>query len=295
MKRWLLIFALLFSASLRGDLAVTQLSGFGGNANLKKYNAETTTWITRVGAAGGSFTGTSKSIADALIVALQAKSYNSKIVYLLPLLGSNLAAARVPLRDTLNAGIATNHNFVEGDFSQATGLQGNGSSKYLDSLIKASQLGTTNNGGIGFWDNNYSSAGTGTIMIGAYNIANDNRYVIDVRSSGLRYLCWGLSSNIPQDAVSGASADYYGQRASATNRRFFISGTPAASSPNTTSDSTAGSSDLTIWILAVDRGTPAYHAGRCAVAYMTDGTLADADVADLHSLLNTYLIGPTGR
>jgi hypothetical protein len=42
-------------------------------------------------------------------------------------------------------------------------------------------------------------------------------------------------------------------------------------------------------------GADFFWKGRCAVAYATDGTLSGTEVADLHTLLDTYLITPTGR
>jgi hypothetical protein len=60
------------------------------------YDPETVRWINRAAGASGTFSSTSKQIADAFIVALHAKSYNSKILWLNPLLGTNLATALVP-------------------------------------------------------------------------------------------------------------------------------------------------------------------------------------------------------
>jgi hypothetical protein len=51
------------------------------------------------------------------------------------MLGIGINAARVPLIDVLNIGAATNTGFADSDFSQTTGLQGNGSSKYLDYFL----------------------------------------------------------------------------------------------------------------------------------------------------------------
>jgi hypothetical protein len=94
---------------------------------------ETIVWRDRAIAAGGTFEADSITIADALIKAIKASTFNDKIKYLIPYLGGNLATARVPLRDSLNVGIAGNLNsaFVDGDFSQSTGLQGDGSTKAL--------------------------------------------------------------------------------------------------------------------------------------------------------------------
>jgi len=291
MIRLLLLFiTTVLSAS--ASLNVTQLSGFGVRAVSENLDPETLTWRSRVNAAGGTFETNSVALADALIVQLKTKSYESKIKYLLPLLGSNLAAARVPLRDTLGVGIATNTNFVDANFSQATGLQGNGTSRYLDLLIKPSQLGTGSNGGIGYWEKSVSFSGTGVEPIGVYGVAASTRFVIDLRSA-VRNFRWGTASNGAGDTTAAGNGHYYGQRSSATLRRLYFNGSTLAS--NTTSDAAAGTAEFNIRLLGCYTGSSTYWAGRCAVAYLTDGTLSDADAADLHTLLTDYLITPTGR
>lgn len=256
------------------------------------FPVEYTTWRNAVIANGGTFGANSEAWALALIVALEAKSYSAQVVYLLPLLGSNLQAAVVPLRDSIGAGNATNHNFVGGDFNEAQGLQGNGSTKYLDSNVKPSQLGSSANGGLGFWENNIVT-GANSEPMGCYNTAGSNRFVLDLRAS-LRSFRWGSPGNSAGDGSASTNGNFYGQRSSAVLRELFFAG--ASLGTNTTSDATTGSSDQNIFIVGSNEsGTPTPWPGRCACAYMTDGTLSPADAADLDTLLSTYLIGPTGR
>lgn len=298
--RWLraLLFltlgALALGAFNIGPVAANRLRGTGGGP--PSFDAETLTWIAGVDAASGTYESDSKTIADGIIVALHAKTYNAHIIYILPLLGSNLAAARMPLRDTLGVGITTSAGFADGDFSQAAGLQGNGVSKSLDTLIKPSQLGSSNNGGMGWIENNVDITGTSTEPMGCYNNAGTQRFVIDLRSS-VSFCCWGSAGNAPNNNPAGAAnADYYNQRISSTDRRFYTDGIQGTNSPNTTSDTASGSGDRNILLMASDEsGTIVYWKGRCACAYLTDGTLSDADVADFHALLGTYLLTPTGR
>lgn len=251
-----------------------------------------TKWLQNVVTNGGTFTANSKTFASALINQLSTQGFYSKIKYLLPLLGGNLAAARTPLIDSLNVGAATNNGMVDADFSETTGLQGNGSTKYLDSLILPSQLGSSNNGGIGYWENNIvisnswpmgaeSSSGT------AFEF---------VLGSPARNFQWGSSSNNAVDSSTTATnGHYYGQRSSAILRSISFNGSQLAT--NTTSDAASGAGDNTIAILGTTLvpGFAFAWAGRCALAYMTDGTLSAGDISALHSILSTYLIGPTGR
>jgi len=248
-------------------------------------------WIRRVSNNGGTMAVDSISIATDLMAQLEAASYYSKIIYLLPLLGSNFAAAQVPLIDVVNAGIPVNHNFNNGDFSQATGLQGDGSTKILDTNIKPSQLGISSNGGMGWWEGNWSGS-SNSEPIGCYNSGSSQRYVLDLRSS-VWFFPWGAPGNNAAEATSAGNHHYYGNRSSSTDRRIFKDG--ALIQTNSTSDTASGVGDTNIAIMGSYEPSSTPYQGRCKVAYLTDGTLSDADAAAFHTLLDTYLITPTGR
>lgn len=270
----------------------------GAVAFWQTYTTETDTWCNAIIAAGGTLAAGSRVIADTLIRAIQVSGFSSKIVYMLPLLGGNLAAARVPLRDSLAVGIAGNTAFVNGDFSQATGLQGNGTSKYLNLLVKPSQLGATNNGGMGYWENNINFGGTSVEPMGCYEISGSgNRFTLDLRTTLRRYN-WSNAANGAITATPATNGHFYGQRSGATSRELFFNGVSLAT--DTTNDAAGGASDLEIRLVGCQTTSgatqiPQFWAGRCAVGYMTDGTLTAGEVASLHTIFQTYLMGPTGR
>ncbi len=251
-------------------------------------------WESRVDLAGGTYEADSKAICLDLSEQLEAASYFSKLIWLVPLLGSNLAAARVPLIDVLSVGIMGYTGFVDADFTQATGIKGNGSSKILDTGIKPSQLGASNNGGLGYWENQISATGTSPgEPMACWGAGNTEGYAIDFRSSN-RGLYWGGFGSGALDAVAGTNGHYYGQRSSATLREAFFNGASIAT--NTSSDSAGGAADFTVGLMGINKsGTIFYSNCRCACAYMTDGTMSSGDIAALHTLLDTYLITPTGR
>lgn len=268
----------------------------GATLSWVQLDPETITWRDAITAAGGTFAARSILIADRLIKAIKAESFTTGIKYLLPLLGGDLTAARMPLRDSLGVGIAGNTGFTDADFSQSTGLQGDGSSKYLDSHITPGQLGASDNAGLGWWENNYPGVGNVEPM-GAYKQNNtpDNRFSLDLRTF-IEVFGWGT---VGSGAASGGGAGnhhYYGQRASGTDRRIFKNGTQVGAT-STSVTSTAGSTDNTIILSGCNTGVSgiAPWPGRCAVTYMTDGTLTAGEIAAFHTLLQTYLIAPTGR
>ncbi len=253
-----------------------------------------TTWVSRVDALSGTYTANSKTYCLALANALVGASYYSKIIWLLPLLGNNILAARVPLIDVLNSGACNNLGFVNGDFSETTGLQGGaaGNKIFILTNITAASLGASNNGGIGFWENNIGAVGAGTEPMGAYNNAQTNRFVLDLRTTR-KFFCWGNAGNLAGPLTASTNGHYYGQRASATSRELFFNGSSIGT--NTTSDAAAGAGDKEIWLMYPDYPSSPPYLGRCAVAYCTDGTMSSGDVAALNTLLSTYLITPTGR
>lgn len=253
---------------------------------------ELITWQNRVVAAGGGFASNSLVIAGNFLNVLHGKSYAHKVIYLLPMLGVGINAARVPLIDKLNVGAATNVSFVDADFSQSTGLQGNGSTKYLNSLIKPSQLGASNNGGLGWWENNISFTAN-VEPIGCYNTASTNRYVIDLRDF-TAFFPWGLpGNNAGNGGVAATNGHYYGNRSSATLRQFSKNG--VITGTNTTSDATSGADQTNIAIVGSLQPTAVPWPGRCALAYMTDGTFDIGEIADFYQVLKNYLMVPTGK
>jgi hypothetical protein len=250
---------------------------------------ELTTWIARVEAAGGTFT-------VRLLRGIREATYNSKIVALWPFLGTNIPAACVPIRDSLGIVSAFNHNFVDADFSETTGLQGNGTTKYLDSLVTPADLGTTNNGGMGWWEKNFQGSGVNVQPMGCYGtgVANQMRYVIDLRTTLTRG-SWGNIANGASVSVTATNSHYYVQRSSATSRTFYKDGSLVAT--NTTSDVAASSSDNNILICGADEGNGGIvpWPGRGACAYFTDGTMTTGEIADFHTLLDETLITALGR
>ena len=215
-----------------------------------------------------------------------------KIVYLLPLLGNNINAARVPIIDTLAVGAALNNGFVDGDFSESVGLTNNDSPKYLNSQIKPSQLGVSNNGGLGWWETNIGF-GTGVEPIGCYGGLAfwQGRFVLDFRTT-VESFRWGDSANAATRLASASNGHYYGQRSSPIIRVLYNNGMLIASG-NNVSDTTA--SETQIFIHGCNGSPTSYWSGTCAVAYMTDGTLSDAQVIELNTILHDNLMVPTGR
>lgn len=113
------------------------------------YHPEALAWKTAVLANGGDVGSSLKPVSD-FCDAIDAAGIRDRFLRLNLLCGANLAAAGTPLyRGASNAGTqyggATDTNigpFVSGDYSESTGLQGNGTSKALNTGLTIGTLAT---------------------------------------------------------------------------------------------------------------------------------------------------------
>ena len=113
----------------------------------RTFHPEATAWRSAVIANSGTVSATTMRAVSNFCTAINAAGIRSKFLRLNLVCGNNLAAARVPLYRGASAtgtqyGSAADTNIgplTANDYSEATGLQGNGSSKALDCTIK---LGT---------------------------------------------------------------------------------------------------------------------------------------------------------
>lgn len=104
------------------------------------YHPEALAWRTAAVANGGSVSAATMQAVSTFCAAIDAAGIRSKFLRLSLLCGGNLSAARVPLyRAGSSTGtqygntIDTNAGpFVSADYTEATGLNGNGSTKYFD-------------------------------------------------------------------------------------------------------------------------------------------------------------------
>jgi hypothetical protein len=277
----------------RGDVLTANIS------RGPDLHADTKAWLAAATAAGGTMLPDSIAIADRLARALAASTFTDKIVWFLPLLGANLNAALTPLRDSLGVGNPTAYSLTDSDFAQPRGLQGDGSSKYLDTLIKPSDLGSGSNGGLGWWETNFV-AGTAPAPIGmVYNPGDGTRAYRLVLTATRESFDWNqdLAGRFAITTGPAGNGHYYGQRSTATFRTLYKNGIFLASS--SVSDPADGISYQTMAMLGEYTSNvvpgPRYWPGRCGCAYMTTGTLSTIEIADLHAIIRSRLIVPTGR
>jgi hypothetical protein len=109
---------------------------------------EATAWRTAVIANGGTVSGATLSAVDKFCNDIDAAGIRDRFYRMNPFAGTGLAAALVPLYrgpayggTTYGNATDTNNNFVSGDYSESNGLDGNGTTKYLDTGLSPNGMG----------------------------------------------------------------------------------------------------------------------------------------------------------
>jgi hypothetical protein len=109
------------------------------------WDREAYLWRRNVVTNSSSVSGTSYNSAIRFMQHLRQFGQRTKIADCNIYLGADLNAALMRIIWDLDPSpdpLVNNHNFVSGDYTEATGLTGNGSSKYLDIRISPNLIGT---------------------------------------------------------------------------------------------------------------------------------------------------------
>jgi hypothetical protein len=137
-----------------------------------------------VSTAGGTLDGTSTSALITFVDTLNNAGIWTKLLEVWTSTGSNLSAALVKLK--FPSGIQsslTNNNFVAGDYTQATGLQGGASKTLGTGFIPANQIASSVDFGISLFIKN--SVGNGSNNINYLGCDTGNRVFSVFSSSSL--------------------------------------------------------------------------------------------------------------
>jgi hypothetical protein len=192
-------------------------------------------WAAAVTANGGSYSINTLAAVSSFCAAAKGSGYWSKLNRINLFCGDQLAAALVPLKAGGGGATDTNVNFVGGDYSEATGLTGNGSTKRLRTGLVPSASLTLNNThmavynrapnatggqiGIGADDGTnffqvYSPLSTGTFFADQYNssvaagrvsgaVAAPYRLLVASRTAANSHVIYRDGSSVASNALSG--------------------------------------------------------------------------------------------
>jgi hypothetical protein len=171
---------------------------------------EAADWANRVRTNGGSVSGTTLSAVSKFCASITSAGIRSRFYRLNLLCGTGLPACLVPLyrgpslggTQYGNATDTNNGPFVSGDFSEASGLQGNGSTKYLATGIAQTYAGTNEiHKSLGFIPN--VSAGYQCAIGGRFNLSNS--VASEIRGASANFRCAAFSTGIATIAYSPSS------------------------------------------------------------------------------------------
>lgn len=208
-----------------------------------------------------------------------------------PLGGDNLAAALTKLWVPSGVqGNLTNTNFVGADYTRSTGLQGNGSSKYLNTgLIPGNFI-------------------TQSCSFGVYSRSNTSENGADISSNGMMpaisgainlFSKWGdgltyfdsFNATSGQGRMTATVADprglISGSRLSATDSKIYLNGTQVATS------ATSGgspSSTFPVWYFAFNNaGSPLFFSSKSSGFFYIGLGLTGAQISTLYRLVQNLM------
>jgi hypothetical protein len=248
-------------------------------------------WRTVAQRNGGTTTDAQFQIANNTVKALKAAGLFDKI-YLLPLLGSDLPAAKVPLcnYDRLPWPVWT--AFVNGDFTATTGLQGNGTTKYIRFPYKFQRIGSSYLFGLFWWELNYSGAGNVEAM-GCYGSSDTNRYCLDLRPTLQAFRAGPPATNSAQDNTTATNGAYHGIRESISALKLLKNGVKIAEDTNLSAIAGADDQDIHAFGLK-PTGSALPWPGRAGCIALTMN-MSEAEAVTLYQILRDNLMIPTGR
>jgi hypothetical protein len=114
-------------------------------------DSATVAYQAAIASAGGTISNASIVAIDALVKGLKADGLWSLLHEIYPFAG-NFTAALVKLKTVTAQPTLTNVNFVSGDYNEASGLKGNGTSKYLKTGYISGTDGVLNSASAGYWN-----------------------------------------------------------------------------------------------------------------------------------------------
>lgn len=129
-------------------------------SQIASFDADAVAFFARVTAAGGSLSATEKVATNQLVLDLKANSLWTPMKAIYPMVGSSAAACAQNLKSSSFTG-----TFTSGWTFASTGVNGNGTSAYMDTGFAPSSNLTLSNASIGYYGG--TAGGSNTCALGA--------------------------------------------------------------------------------------------------------------------------------
>lgn len=198
-----------------------------------------------------------------------------------------LSGCAVPLVNTSGGTTDTLTNFVSGDYGDATGLTGNGTSKYIDTGLQLSSPGT---GCMGFYLRNTMSSSAQRVPIGCTNGTDLYRIL---QSTAPNYVSvWGGTGTTSQNpGVVMPVGCWHLDRSAPTLYRVYLNGSQHLTRNTST---TPGANSQNVYVFAQNAsGTAGMHCDASLGMYWVGASIM-SNQADLASIVQS-LMAALGR
>lgn len=257
---------------------------FGNNASSGgvSYTPEAIAYFDAVEDAGGTLTDNVKDEYNAFVIREKDASRYDKIKRLYPYLGGVINSAVI---DAITLASATNVNFVDADADATCGLQGDGSTKYLNTLFNPSTSLAGNN--FMFYIFNLAGVTTGNLIQGAYSGTTSFLLYESLGTSGIS-TNFNRLAGTPSLPKLAAGSSMYALRTSDTDLRSFRDGVQYEI--NTTATTTATLPNFNLFAMATsNNGSPSFYTPSKFGCYMVGEGLTVADSQGFDTSYKTFL------
>lgn len=254
-------------------------AGGGGAASV---DADAAAWATAVTANGGTYSAGTLTAVDTFVKAAKASNYWSKLNRINLFCGDQLAAALVPLKVGGGSATDTNVNFVGGDYTESTGLKGNGSTKYLDTGLSPSASLVANDTHLAFYDR-ASVAATEGVQIGSGDASG--QFLTYVFSDIAYSDQYAAGTGRVSAAVVGPYGFVVGSRTASNAHAIYKGGSSIASNATTSGTLTARS----VYVFARNQtGTADLYTSHPLAAYSIGSSLTAGDVTAYNTHIEAF-------
>lgn len=245
-------------------------------------NDEAADWVTRVYSNGGTASQSTMLAVSQFVASCKSANIWSKLNRVNLFAGTQLAAALVPLKVGGGNATDTNVNFVAGDYTEATGLTGNGTTKYLNTGLLANAL-TANDTHLAL----YNRASPGGLYMAAVDGGGNSLQLLapfgDNTVFSRQYSTGG--GQLVSPALTGPTGFVIGTRTASNAHSIYRNGSSIAS--NATSAGTLPA--LALFVFAINNaGTPFAYVAGPAAAYSIGSGLTAADVTAYTTIMETF-------
>jgi hypothetical protein len=261
---------------------------------------EAQVWRNAVIANGGSVSGSTLKAASDFCKSIDQAGIRSKFRRLNLFCGdsdASLVAVRVPLyRGESRTGtqygntLDTNVNFVQGDYAEATGLTGNGTSKYLNTGFNVSDLPGAANCHIASYIRGTQDIASARTLIGVLFNGVTDRYRLFLQLSGSSAPNYGiqtelgkLNSAIVNNRTNTNGGLLIASRTSTTSLTLYDD----AVSIGTNAVSTAETTGAAPFFVFARNGPTEYY-NNIMAGYSIGAGLSGAEVTSYYDAMNTF-------